>query len=135
MIMVIMEKLVQELNRDKRISFEKANGVVDAIKSFKNAGGDLADLKFDIESYQVLILIFIDMMKKPNFSLDVITLEEIISKYCKIIKIENSSFDTAKFYTNLQGLKNQVGVQRRKIPTKKLQTVLFDTRKYSKFSQ
>jgi hypothetical protein len=133
--MTVKEKLIHELSHDKRICFEKANGVLDAIKYFKNVGGNLADLKFDIESYQVLILIFVDMMKKPNFSLDVNSLEEIISKYCEIIKIDNSSFDTAKFYTNLQGLKNQVGVQRRKIPTKKLQTGLFDTRKYAKFSQ
>lgn len=133
--MIVIEKLIQELNRDKRISFEKANGVVDAIKSFKNAGGNLADLKFDIESYQVLILIFIDVMKKSNFSLDFNTLEEIISKYCEIIKTDNNSFDTAKFYTNLQGLKNQVGVQRRKILTKNLQIGLIDTRNIAKFSR
>jgi hypothetical protein len=133
--MTVMEQLIQELSRDKRISFEKANGVVDAITSFKNAGGNLADLKFDIEPYQVLILIFIDMMKKSNFSLDVNTFEEIISKYCEIIKTDNNSFDTAKFYTNLQGLKNQIDVQRRKIPTKNLQTGLIDTRNLSKFSQ
>jgi hypothetical protein len=135
MIMTIKEKLIKELNKDKIICLEKASGVVEAIKSFRNVGGKLSNLKFGVQSYQVLLTIFADLITEHNITLNTDTFEELIENYSDVTGADYDSFDYSGLHPNLQGLKNQIDVQRRKILTNNLQTGLIDTRNIAKFSR
>jgi hypothetical protein len=126
--------LLQELNRDKKICFDNVNKVLYAVKTLKNSGGHLTDLKFDKQLYKDLNLLFITFTANDDFALSAETLEQLMFNYCDIINIDHSNFDYPLFYSNMQGLKNQIDVYRRKLPGRELQIGLIDTRKYTKFS-
>jgi hypothetical protein len=108
--MTVMEKLIQELSRDRRICFEKVSKVVDAVISLKNVGGELANLKFDKKLYKDLSLLLSDLMADDNFELNIDILERLMFDYCELTNTDYNNFDYSAFYTTMQGLKNQIDV-------------------------